>query len=144
MMKLYFFDFRKLNMCELKRSDVPDEILSIEQGNSAFDDDDIPPELANLMDKKPLCRSNQRDYIKAYTTMVHLEEAAQSEFIAQFNTENVRLMRSNSEREFRIRNSVRLHYMMKYIFREIFVTKTYHIECVLRCKNICIVSLCLR
>lgn len=100
-------------MYDLESSEVPAEILSIDQGNGAFSDDN-PPEIERLLDKKLLSRSNSKDYYEAYTTMIHLEEAAQSEFISQFNTKNIRLRYTDESRQFCIRNDVSLNIMVKY------------------------------
>lgn len=102
-----FLKTRDLAMCELTGNVVPPEIMNFEQGESA--DKDVPQELSSLLNRETLCRANQKDYIKCYTAMVHCEEAAQSAFIAQFNTKNIRLMNSDKECEFRIRNDVSLH-----------------------------------
>lgn len=102
-------------MCDLERSDVPDEILNFEQGKRGFDAEDTPTKLLRLLVIRPLCRITERYYFEAFTAMIHLEEAAQSAFISQFNTKNIRLKYANNKQEFCIRNNVSLHHMTKYM-----------------------------
>lgn len=99
------YHFRKLRMYVLKSYDVPAEILKIEQNQSSFGDA-IAPELSKLLDFKPLFRTNEGLYNKAYTMMVQLEEASQSTFLVQFNHQNIKLSYSGEDRDFLIKNEV--------------------------------------
>lgn len=100
-------------MYDLDCTEIPAEILSIEEENGAFGDNN-PSAIEHLLGRVSLFRSNAKNYNDAYTTMIHLEEAAQSTFIKQFNTKNIRLLFTEEPREFRIRNNVSLNNIMKY------------------------------
>lgn len=84
-------------MAPLQLFEVPANILSIERGDATLD-----KTIKNLSQS----RQNETDYITMYTMMVHLEEAAQSQFLLQFNQKNIRLSYSGEHRVFRIKNDV--------------------------------------
>lgn len=92
-------------MSMLQPYDVPEAIVKIEQCQSSFGGD-IAPELSKLFEFKSHFRTNEKIYAKAYTTMVQLEEASQSNFLIQFNHQNIKLAYSGEEREFHIKNEV--------------------------------------
>lgn len=91
-------EFRKLNLCSLKTYEVPAEYMNIEQA--------VPPQIIDLLRSTHLYRRSQSLYINAYSTMIHLEEAAQALFLTQFNAKSVTLQYSGSGRDFSIRKNV--------------------------------------
>lgn len=102
-----FWIYRKLKMCTLKEYEVPIEISQIERKKklvSAM----TAKEFASRFGLSTLNKSTERGYIDSFTKMLHFEEAAQSQFLTQFNTKGIQLCRSKSEsaREFCIKNDV--------------------------------------
>lgn len=92
-------------MCTIADYDVPRNVLNIEQ-NQSKSDGEIAPELEQMHLLKPLRRTNESKYFASYTMMIHLEEAAQSRFVVQFNHQNIQLIYSGSKRVFHIKNEV--------------------------------------
>lgn len=91
------FAFRNLKMVALKPYDVPADILNVEMGeNDTF---------LEAMKGMAQTRSNQTDYVKAYSTMIYLEEAAQSLGLLEFNQTSLRLSR-DAGHMFLIKNDV--------------------------------------
>lgn len=97
-------------MCILKAHDLPNEILEIEQNNKLLGTV-TSKEIAAQFKQSALDTANESGYVKAFTKMLQFEEAAQSQYLIQFNTKELRLSRSNSdsEREFCIKNDVRIN-----------------------------------
>lgn len=98
---------RKLKMCTLKEYGLPAEIMRIEQSSRLLGgttSKEIVAKFGPLM----LDKSIESGYLKAFQTMLQFEEAAQSQFLVQFNTKEIKLSRSDSgsEREFCIKNDV--------------------------------------
>lgn len=57
----------------------------------------------------PQYRSDENEYMTAITKMLHLEEAAQSNDLLQFNAKNLKLAPTNKNpREFQIKIDVKL------------------------------------
>lgn len=88
-------------MRSLKDYKMPEAMLNIEQKLTA-------QEIAILVEGSTALESNETDYVKAFTKMLHYEEAAESRFLIQFNTKNIQL-RNVREREFCIANDVRVN-----------------------------------
>lgn len=65
---------------------------------------DSPPK--NVRKKMSNYRMNESKYIDAYKTMIYSEEAAQSNFLGQFNRANVQLKFSQNDGQFYMRNDV--------------------------------------
>lgn len=86
-------------MATLEPFDVPTEILNIALGENDL--------LLREIERMPHIRSEQMQYIKAYSTMIHLEEAEHSQFLLQFNHKNVHISH-NDGRIFCINNDVSL------------------------------------
>lgn len=105
-------------MAALKDFKVPADILKMKE------DDHVP--LLKKIEESTENRSSQEMYIRAYTTMIHLEETEQTQFIFQFNTKNIRIF-YDSNRIFFIKNDVntyehcfnsvhkRIHFLFDYV-----------------------------
>lgn len=106
----HFAIVRKLKMCTLQEYDVPKEILSIER-NKHLLGGTKPKEIASKLEQSTstMDKSIKRGYKNAFTKMLQFEEAAQSQYVIQFNVNEIRLKRSDSdsEREFCIKHEVR-------------------------------------
>lgn len=75
----------------------------------------VPPEIWKAEEEKQpltfdfstdLSRKKQKDYLKSYKTMIHLEEAAQTLFLKTFNQTDVRIFYSGTGRIFFFLNEV--------------------------------------
>lgn len=84
-------------MAALKNFDIPSEILNIDKDDNS--------ELLRKIEQSTRTRSSQMKYIRAYTTMIYLEEAEQSQFLLQFNAKHLRISH-NTGRIFSIKNDV--------------------------------------
>lgn len=84
-------------MAVLKNFDIPSEILNIDKDDNS--------ELLRKIEQSTRTRLSQMKYIRAYTTMIHLEEAEQSQVLRQFNVKNLRISH-NTGRIFSIKNDV--------------------------------------
>lgn len=60
--------------------------------------------LTKVLDLKRI-RTDADKYFETYATMIYLEEAKQSQFLTQLNTENLQFEYSGGD-EFRLRNNV--------------------------------------
>lgn len=76
----------------LKMYEVPPEFTSIEQG--------VAPHFMDLLRARPRYRRSQMEYIRAYSAMIYLEEAAQTQFLAQFNVTGIQIQYSGKGRDF--------------------------------------------
>lgn len=85
-------------MRSLKDYNIPEAILKIETKLT-------PQEIATLMDESTALESSEDDYVKAFTKMLHFEEATESRYLIQFNTKNIEL-RNVRGREYCIENNV--------------------------------------
>lgn len=85
-------------MATLEPFDVPTEILNIALGENDL--------LLREIERMPY-RSEQMQYIRAYSTMIHLEEAEHSQSLLQFNRKNIHISH-NGGRIFCINNDVSL------------------------------------
>lgn len=94
-------NFGRMKLEPLKEYPVPAELESLEQNTSAQENDDWVSMLLKLSRN----RTNEEKYFEAYTTMIHLEEAAQSKFLIQFKTTKIRLELSDKN-EFCFANNV--------------------------------------
>lgn len=96
-------------MCALEEYHLPHEIGKIEQ-NKKLLGGTTAKEIAAQFGQTAFDRSTERGYFGAFTKMLQFEEAAQSQFLMQFNMKNIHLRPSTtgtSEREFCIKNEVR-------------------------------------
>lgn len=85
-------------MDTLKDYSIPEAILNIKPRLTK-------DEIAALVKESTALESNVDNYVKAFTKMLHFEEAAERHAIVQFNTKNIRLKQIN-EREYCIYNDV--------------------------------------
>lgn len=69
-------------------------------------DQAVPPQIVDLLRLTHSYRRSQSNYINAYSTMIYLEEAAQTQFLAQFNAKDVTLQYSGNGRDFSIKKNV--------------------------------------
>lgn len=83
---------------------VPVEILRIKQHPFGI----YSPPSEELMEGMARRRTDESIYIKAFTEMIHLEEAAQSAFLTHFNQQNMKFEYTGDGREFRIKIEVSL------------------------------------
>lgn len=107
-------------MCTLPEYGVPKEILQIEQSKKLLGGT-TPKEIAEQLGQSSMLdKSTERGYANAFRRMLQFEEAAQSQYVIQFNTKDIQLKRSDSgsEREFCIKNDVRtmMAQMMFFFF----------------------------
>lgn len=86
-------------MRPLKDYFVPEAILNIESKL-------LPKEVEVLVDESAALESTEGGYVRAFTKMLHFEEAAESRFLRQFSAKNIRL-RNVRDREYCIPNEVR-------------------------------------
>lgn len=93
--------FGKIKLAPLKEYKVPAEIEAIEE-NGEHDE-----EWLSIFSRLSENRCDEATYLEACTTMVYLEEAAQSKFLNQFKTKNIRLERSDND-EFCLENNVNM------------------------------------
>lgn len=91
-------------MSQLKGYDVPEKILTVERSKGSLGAV-TSKDLTRLFDTMDI--SIETGYKNAFSTMIHFEEAAQSQYLIQFNTENLKITYSSKGREFRIANDVR-------------------------------------
>lgn len=97
-------------MSDLKASNIPSEILSLE--NDSYSNSDVPLGcITNLLLEMPNCRKYPKLYSRSFAKMIHLEEVAQSHFISLFNTRNISLEYTDSPREFKIKRNVSFAYL---------------------------------
>lgn len=96
-------------MCALNGYDVPAEISAIAQRNGQLGAV-TPKELTTLFSS--MDKTTETGYKKAYSTMIHFEEAAQSQIVVQFNTKDIQLSYSGNGREFRIAITVRCLFVL--------------------------------
>lgn len=54
----------------------------------------------------PQSRLNESEYIETMTKMIHLEEAAHSKYLLQFNQKNIKFEHTKDTREFQIKIDV--------------------------------------
>lgn len=94
-------------MCTLEEYGLPIEISEIERKKKLLGG--TTKEIVARFGQSTLDKSVESGYLNAFTKMLHFEEAAQSQYLVQFNTKNIQVKRSdsNSEREFCIKNDVR-------------------------------------
>lgn len=90
-------------MKPLKEYAVPPEIANIEQ--NANDDQQAKSDWLSMLLKLTPNRTDANKYFEAFTTMIHLEEAKQSQFLSQFNAENIQLEYLGGD-EFRFKEDV--------------------------------------
>lgn len=83
-------------MAPLTGHNIPDAILNM--GDHGF-----PIEVKNLLQRKSYSRTNATDYFAVYNGMLHLEEAAESQYMTQFNQTNVTVAATSNVFEFQIR-----------------------------------------
>lgn len=76
--------FSELRMRSLKDYNVPEAISGIECKLTS-------QEIAILVEGSIALESSEQHYVKAFTKMLHFEEAAESRFLIQFNAKNIRL-----------------------------------------------------
>lgn len=88
-------------MTALKEYAVPPEIATIEQN---ADDPQAASDWLSMLLKLQRNRTDADKYFEAYTKMIYLEEAKQSQFLTQFNAENIHFEYSGDE--FRFKNNV--------------------------------------
>lgn len=95
-------------MCTLEEYGLPIEISEIERKKKLLGGT-TPKEIVARFGQSTLDKSVESGYLNAFKKMLHFEEAAQSQYLVQFNTKNIQVERSdsNSEREFCIKNDVR-------------------------------------
>lgn len=79
-------------MRSLKDYNLPEAILRLEQKLT-------PQEIAVLVDGSVALESSEENYVKAFTKMLHFEEAAESRFLIQFNARSIRV-RNVRDREY--------------------------------------------
>lgn len=95
---------RKLKLVSLPAYEIPSVILDIEESDDPVQKTSSLP---IFQGKYSDFRRNETKYIEAYKTMVYFEEAAQSNFVKQFNQENIQLKYTGEGRIFYIRIDVR-------------------------------------
>lgn len=83
--------------------DVPPEIKRINQNERV--DEAVLSTLSQRISGK---KSQVTKSIERYKTMIYLEETAQSQFLAEFNTNNIRLEWSREEKTFHIKVDVNI------------------------------------
>lgn len=95
-------------MCTLQEYEVPREILQIERSKHLLGGTTSKEIAAKLGQTSTMDKSIERGYANAFTKMLQFEEAAQSQYVIQFNAKEIRLKRSDSdsEREFCIKHEV--------------------------------------
>lgn len=84
--------FRNLNMLPLSDYDIPIELFEIEHNKR-----ERSTIVEKIKSRLPLIRLNAYDYIDAYKTMVHLEEAAHSKYFAQFTCDKIKLFTNKTD-----------------------------------------------
>lgn len=101
----------------MKEYKVPAEIESIEASTGKEGND----EWVTLFSRLSIDEKDADAYIEKYTTMVYLEEAAQSKFLTQFKTGNIRLERTD-DNEFCFENNVNssIEFFVIQLFTELF------------------------
>lgn len=111
-------NFGKIKLVPLKEYKVPAEIESIEASTDKEGNDEWVSLFSRLSVESEM---NADAYIEKYTTMVYLEEAAQSKFLKQFKTGNIRLERTD-DNEFCFENNVNysIEFFVIQLFTEIF------------------------
>lgn len=99
-------------MCTLKEYGLPTDVLEIEK-NKKFLGGATSKEIAAQFGLSTLDKSTESGYLRAFTKMLQFEEAAQSQFVSQFNAKGIQLTHPNSEseREFCIKNDVSMAIM---------------------------------
>lgn len=95
-------------MCTLQEYEVPREILHIERSKNLLGGTTSKEMAAKLEQKSTMDKSTEKGYVNAFTWMLQFEEAAQSQYVVQFNVKDIRVKRSDSdsEREFCIKHEV--------------------------------------
>lgn len=108
--QFFFHQSRKLKMCALREYDVPVEITEIEQNKNRLDGVK-PNRIEAMFEQSSIDKTTENGYVKAFTKMIEFEEAAQSQFLVQFNTKNIQLSHSesNAKQELYIKNNVRFN-----------------------------------
>lgn len=102
-------------MLELKPYDIPDDIQDIE-----FEADAAKFEMLESL--IPESRSNEANYIKLLSAMVHLEDAANSGRVRRFNLRNIQLIyESQNDNIFAIeldvsKTTIFIRYFVKIVF----------------------------
>lgn len=99
----YFFMFRKLKLIHMPAYEVPQEIFEIERNSGPVKSLSCLPNCAQSVAE---CRMDERKYMDTYKAMVYFEEAAQMEFLSQFNQTNIKFAYWGSGRLFFMKNEV--------------------------------------
>lgn len=87
-------------MENLRPYKIPANIQNVEYQNNIHDFNDLEKLVAQS-------RMSSDMYFSAFTAMIHLEEASESQRISKFNFENVRIdLESNADRTFKIKYDV--------------------------------------
>lgn len=77
-------------MMPMEEYGVPESMSDIEKNENSSSN--TSAKIQHLLELKPPCRKNKTDYISSYKSMIYLEEAAQSVFMSQFDTKNIKLL----------------------------------------------------
>lgn len=79
-------------MLPLANYEIPIELFEIEHNKK-----DQSAIIQKIKNQLPLIRQSAYDYIDAYKTMVHLEEAAHSKYFTQFTCDKIRLITNKTD-----------------------------------------------
>lgn len=94
-------------MCALNAYELPKEIMKIERNRKLLGAT-TAKEIDAQFGQGTFDRSTESGYVGAFTKMLQFEEAAQSQFLIQFNANSIKVTATESEsgREFGIKNEV--------------------------------------
>lgn len=91
--------FGHLSLEQLKKYDVNEKYFEVEKGQGK-------KIIASIKEKMSNSTSNLTSYIKAYRSMLYMEEAAETLKIHEFNQRRVKLVYSNAGNKFELKKSV--------------------------------------
>lgn len=87
-------------MKNIERYEIPEEIRDDEFGEYSAS------VLSKYADKLKDARLSKDGYKNAYTSMIHMEEAAQMQKVQMLNLKNIKIRQSSSEHVLQIEHSV--------------------------------------
>lgn len=93
--------FGRITLAPLKDYPIPRELETIEQESSK----EAKDRWFDIFVKFGRNRNDAEKYFESYSTMIYLEEAQQSQFLAQFKVTNIKLEWAENN-QYRFKNSV--------------------------------------
>lgn len=94
-------------MVPLKEYAVPPKIVNIAQ--NVNEDPQAKSDFLSMLLELQRNRTDANKYFEAYSTMIYLEEAEQSQFLTQFNAKNIQFEYTGGV-ELRFKNNVTIEY----------------------------------